>query len=292
VVVFDRDGKKFTTNIANIAVEHDFNRVEVEGHPPDVFEQAMAKFEAELSPALARILEAGNLRDEKDRGILLDFIAHISVRNPRYRETFRKFNEEIMTKIMELATATKERWEGELEKMRRAGRPVSENLSYEEMREFVKKKQFRIELRNEFQIGTEMGGVDAVLPTLHERKWVTHTAPKESSGFITSDHPVCLTFSDAKMRGGFYGPGHGLTGTEVIFPIGQRLAMVGAFELKDGERQLDEDGVSGVNGALVAFAERQVYAHDVDFTYSREYSEKPRRGVELVNDAIFRRKNR
>ena len=179
VVVFDRDGKKFTTNIANIAVEHDFNRVEVEGHPPDVFEQAMAKFEAELSPALARILEAGNLRDEKDRGILLDFIAHISVRNPRYRETFRKFNEEIMTKIMELATATKERWEGELEKMRRAGRPVSENLSYEEMREFVKKKQFRIELRNEFQIGTEMGGVDAVLPTLHEQSGL-RTLPQKN----------------------------------------------------------------------------------------------------------------
>jgi len=91
------------------------------------------------------------------------------------------------------------------------------------------------------------------------------------------------------MRGNFYGPGHGLTGTEIIFPIGRRLAVVGAFELEDGDIQLPEENVAGVNGALVAYAERQVYASDVEFTYSRQYNEKPRRGAELVNDLLFRR---
>ena len=42
VVVFDRDGKSFTSSIINIAVKHDFNRVEIDGHAPDVFEQVMA----------------------------------------------------------------------------------------------------------------------------------------------------------------------------------------------------------------------------------------------------------
>jgi hypothetical protein len=39
----------------------------------------------------------------------------------------------------------------------------------------------------------------------------------------------------------------------------------------------------------VAYADRQVYALDVDFTYSRHYTEKPRRGAELVNDLHFLR---
>jgi hypothetical protein len=291
VTVFDRDGRRFTSNILNIAVEHDFNRVEIEGHAPDVFEQAMAKFEGDLAPALVRILGAGNLRNEKDRAILLNFIGLIAIRNPRHRETFREFNEQVMNAMMELATATKERWEGQLKQAREAGYlKDTKNVSYEEMREFVKKKEYRIELNNEYKIGTEMGGFDAILPTLFNRKWVTFSPPGDSSGFITSDHPVCLMFSDPNMRGKIYGPGHGLAGTEIIFPIGKRLAVVGAFELKEGELPLTEDGVAGINGALVAYAERQIYAHDVDFTYSRQYAEKPRRGAELVNDLIFRRK--
>jgi hypothetical protein len=272
-------------------VEHDFNRVEIEGQPADVFEQALSKFEAELAPALTRILQARNLKNADDKAVLLNFIAMISIRNPRHRETFRKFNEDVMGKMMQLATATKERWEGQLAQARAAGYlKDTKHISYEDMREFVRKKNFRIDLNKEFHTATEMGSLDAVLQTLFERKWVTFTPPKTSSGFITSDHPVCLMFSDPKMRGKFYGPGHGLAGTEIIFPIGKGLAAVGAFELKDDELELTEESVAGINGALVAYAGRHVYAHDLDFTYSRQYDESPRRGAELVNDLFFRKK--
>jgi hypothetical protein len=291
VVVFDRDGKTFTSNILNIAVKHDFNRVEIEGSAPDTFEQTMAKFEGELAPALNRILEAGNLKSGEDRAILLNFIGLIAIRNPRHRETFRDFNEQIATRVMELVTDTKERWEGQMKRARAAGALKETNkVTYEEMRDFVKKKQYRLELRTEFHIESEMKAFDSVLPTLFKRKWLSLTPPKESRGFITSDHPVCLMFSDPKLRGKFFGPGHGLPGTELIFPIGKRLAVVGAFELQEGELPISEDGVAGLNGAIVAYADRQVYAYDGDFTYSRQYAEKPRRGAGLVNDLLFRRK--
>jgi hypothetical protein len=293
VVVFDRNGGMFTSNILNIAVKHDFNRVEIEGHAPDVFEQAMAGFEGELAPALDRILKAGNLKNTEDRAILLNFIGLISIRNPRHRERFREFNERVMNMIMDQSAATKERWEGQIKKAREAGYlKDTKNISYEEMRDFVKKKEYRIELNTEFHIKTEMHGFDAILPTLFNRKWFVFTPPKDSSGFITSDHPVCLMFSNPNMRGKFHWPGHGLTGTEIIFTVGRRLAVVGAFEFKEeAELQLTEEGVAGINGALVAYADRQVYARDVDFTYSRQYTEKPRRGVGLVKDPLFLRKN-
>ncbi len=288
VVVFDRDGRRFTSNILNIAVKHDFNRVEIEGQAPDVFEQVIAGFEGQLAPALVRILEAGSLKNEDDRAILLNFIGLIAIRNPRHREMFRDFNERVLNQVMELATATKERWEGQMKQAREAGfLRDTKNISYEEMRDFVKKKEYRIELDTQFHIATEMKSFGAVLQTLFNRKWVTFTPPKESGGFITSDHPVCLMFSDPSMRGKFHGPGHGVAGTEIIFPIGKRLAAVGAFELQAGELQLTEQDVAGINGALVAYADRQVYAHDPEFTYSRQPAEKPRRGAELVNDLLF-----
>jgi hypothetical protein len=290
VVVFDRNGKSFTSNILNIAVKHDFNRVEIDGHTPDAFEQVMADFEGDLAPALNRILQAGNLKKTEDRALLLNFIGLISIRNPRHREMFRDFNERVMNMVMDLATSTKERWESQMKGARDAGYlKNTKSLSYEQMRDFVTKRDYRIELNTGFHIASELQGFDAILPTLFNRKWVSLTPPKDSSGFITSDHPVCLMFSDPNMRGQFRGPGHGLTGTEIIFPIGRRLAVVGAFELEEGDIELTDDNVAGVNGALVAYADRQVYANDVDFTYSRQYNEKPRRGAELVNDLQFRR---
>jgi len=80
VYVFDRDGKTFTTNIINIATERDFNRVEVEGHPRDAFEQGIAKFEGELAPALARILASRSLANGDDRLLLINLIGMLATR--------------------------------------------------------------------------------------------------------------------------------------------------------------------------------------------------------------------
>jgi hypothetical protein len=256
---------------------------------PDAFEQVMAEFEGKLAPALTRILQSGNLRDVEDRAILFNFIGLIGIRNPQHREIFRKFNEDVMNRIMDLATVTKERWEGQMRRMSEEGYlKDTKQISYEQMRDFVKKKEYSVQLDTGFHIKSELTGVNAILPTLFKRKWVTLTPPKDSSGFITSDHPVCLMFSDPAQRGKFHGPGHGLAGTEIIFPVGRRLALVGAFELQEDELELNEDGVAGVNGAIVAYAERQVYAYDGDYTYSRQNHEAPRRGAELVNDILFR----
>src|SRR5262249_27734264 len=101
--------------------------------------------------------------------------------------------------------------------------------------------------------------------------------------------PVCLMFSDPKIRGGFHGPGHGLARTQIIFPLGTRMAIVGAYELDEATFQLNEGGVAGVNGALVTHADRQGYAANPDFTYVRQENEKPRRGASLVKDPHFLR---
>jgi len=57
ITVFDgKDRKVFITAIDNVALERDFNRVELEDFEPDAFEKAMAGFESEISPALDRII--------------------------------------------------------------------------------------------------------------------------------------------------------------------------------------------------------------------------------------------
>src|SRR5689334_24429157 len=93
VHVFDRDGKAFTANISNVATERDFNRVDIEGHPPDAFEQGIAKFEGELAPALVRILNSKSIDNQEDRILLMNLIGLAAIRNPRHRENIRSFHE-------------------------------------------------------------------------------------------------------------------------------------------------------------------------------------------------------
>lgn len=288
VHVVDRSGKTFTTNIINVAAEKDFNRIEVEGHPPDAIEQGLSKFEGKLGPALVRILKSRSLKDQDDRLLLLNLIGLASIRNPTHRENFRSVEEQVAYMVMDLATASKERWEGQVEQIKASGYAPNHDVPYEKLRKAVEDKAFRIVVPTERHIALEMSVLDTILKTLLKRKWLTLLAPEGSAGFITSDYPVCLMFSDPKMRGRFHGPGHGLTGTEIIFPVGRRMAIVGAFEIETEKTiMLDEDGVAGINGALVCYADRQVYAADVSFSYSRQYTEKPRSGASLVRDTDF-----
>jgi hypothetical protein len=77
--------------------------------------------------------------------------------------------------------------------------------------------------------------------------------------------------------------------TEIVFPLSPRLAVVGAFELQDGEHEASADLVAEMNGTIIAFAERQVYARDQNFTYSFEAGEAAHKASRLINDQRFLR---
>src|SRR5262249_28908623 len=142
----------------------------------------------------------------------------------------------------------------------------------------------------ERHIQIEVQTFNEMLPILLKRNWMLLKAPRRSGGFVTSDHPVVLMWSDLKMRGGFYAPGFGCTGTEVLFPICTRLAVVGAFELKNGPAvEVNESAVASFNGAQIAYAERQVYARDRNFTYVLQSDEPPRKASRLIHDRGFRK---
>jgi Protein of unknown function (DUF4238) len=117
---------------------------------------------------------------------------------------------------------------------------------------------------------------------IFQRGWILLRAPEHSSGFITSDHPFCLFWTDPKRRGGFHPPGLGLRGTEIRFTISPRLALVGAFELKNGEVDVSEEGVAGINGGVIALAEAQVYARDQNFHYAMQSDEPLQKASRLI----------
>lgn len=292
VQVYDRETRKvFATAIENIGKERDFNTVQFEGVEPDALEGGLAKFEGELAPALERTIAASTFPSDDDKAYVLNLVGLFTLRNPRWRETMRQFREDVAFKTMDLVLASKERYEAHVARARRDGfiGPDASDISYEEMKALCDARAFRVEVPNEMHVQTEFEGFDTLLPYLFRRKWVFLRASASSGGFVTSDHPVNLVWSDPIRAGQFYSPGFGLKGTEVLFPLSSRLAMIGAFDVENATINASDEMVAHFNGAAISMAARQVYARDHNFQYKRSPTEQSRKASRLIDDPQFHR---
>jgi len=150
----------------------------------------------------------------------------IAVRNPQLRKSFNRSHEEVLNKIGDLLVSDKKIWDHYQKKMREAGEPVNESVSFEDMKHFVENRNYRIEFHPQGNLRVELHAFNELLPILSQRTWSVLVAPKEGPELICSDHPVCLTW-----KGGRRGPlGYGLKETEVFFPLGRRVGFYGVFE--------------------------------------------------------------
>jgi hypothetical protein len=74
-------------------------------------------------------------------------------------------------------------------------------------------------------------------------------------------------WSEPARRGQFHGPGYGLRRTQILFPISNDLAVMGAFEAYDDEIDVSNLFIAQVNATIILHSHRQVYARmDIFFT--------------------------
>lgn len=121
------DRKVFRPAPDNVALQTDFNTIDLEGHEPDAFESAMASVESDIGPALVRIIAAKSLANQEDKTLLLNLIGLLHIRNPRLRERFRDFRERVAKAVLDVAMSSRERWESQVKKAKEAGFSSNEN---------------------------------------------------------------------------------------------------------------------------------------------------------------------
>ncbi len=282
------DGKEqhtFRTAPANVAARRDFHRIEVDGYEPDALENAFSGFETAVSQSLDRIISSRSIKNEDDRAYLLNLMALMAIKNPRRRESWRSAQEHLWKRVLDLATATPERWASQIRRVKAAGEVDPDaDEDYERMRAFVEADQYRITVPTGRHLELEMKSFETVLPFFFHRKWVLFRAPADATGFVTSDHPVCLMWSEPEQRGKLFPPGHGLLRTQILFPISDNLAVMGAFEADEGECDAPTWLIAQFNGAIALHAERQLYARDSDFMYRFAHNDRIMRGDEFLAD--------
>jgi hypothetical protein len=168
--------------------------------------------------------------------------------------------------------------------------PDDYDVTYAEMREAFESGKFKLVLGNNALISIELQLLDHVMPLLLRRGWHLLLAPEGSGGFITSDRPFWLMWTDPAMRQEPFAPGLAMMGTDIYFPISPRLAVVGAFDVGNTVEDVDEATVAVANSCMTAGAHRQVYAPDHKFSYAQTREEIARTGNQLISDKRFPRK--
>lgn len=286
--VVDRPTEKtFRADPKNVAAQRDFNTVDVEGMAPDTIEKGLAEFEGEIAPALERVKATKSLTNKTDRDLVMNLVCALAIRNPRQRATINDFVGEIAQQIAQLSLATEERWNGQVERMKADGVwDNGTNLTYEDMKKFLEAGNYTIGVAKEFNIAMEIKQHEKLVQHIGARKWGVIVAKSGSGGFVTTDVPVCLRWSDDNDHG-IYGPGFGVGGTQVVFPLSTDIALMGSFEGNEDMFEVDIFTVGRINSVIISNAAKQVYAHDYSFNYLRPFPEEIGSGATLVQDERF-----
>lgn len=219
------DGNRFQTSPINVAVERDFNRVDIEGRSPDAIEQALAPFETKATEAIRRVIESEEFPNDEDYNHILNLLGLIAVRNPKFRTSFNHSREQTLHHISDLLVSDKKIWDHHLKKAQESGEVINE-VSFEDMKRFIEERKYRIDFHPEGNLRVEFHAFDKLLPILGQRTWSVLVAPNDGPEFICSDHPVTLVWKSKKGEP----VGYGLRETEVFFPLGRRVGFYGVFE--------------------------------------------------------------
>lgn len=247
----------FRTSPVNVGAERDFNRVDIEGHPVDAVEHALASFEGEVATALGTVIRSEEYPSDEDLNLILNLLGVIAIRNPRARGSHNRFRATVLRRINELLVSDRRIFDSYVERARESGHEISDSVSFESIKRFVDDGNYRFEFHPQENLRVEFNALDSILPLLGQRTWSLLVAPPRGPEFVCSDHPVTL-----RRKGDRSGPiGLGTLETEVFFPIGRRVGFYGVFEAPwDQVIRCEPELVAEMNRRVFFNTNRQVYS--------------------------------
>lgn len=275
----------FTTAVRNVAAIRDFNRIEADDQHPNALEEAYGHLEGSAASAIRRITRTATF-DGEDKIIVLNLVALLAIRNPRFRDNWADFQSRIYKSVAQIMTGTRERFESTARRAE-AAKPPEERREikpedYDNVKALIDSDEYDVVTHRNTHIRLELDTFETILRTLIDRKWILQVATPKAGDFITSDHPVVLR-NTHEVPGPFgRAAGHGMRHTMLLFPLTRRTALFGQFEGDDGVIPVGSSIVAQANSMLIDNAKAQVYAYDDSFLYVKSRRLYP--GKDLHND--------
>lgn len=158
--------QKFSSHPKNIAVERDFNSIDLPGMRSDSFENDFSSFEQKVSEALERILKDKAINTNSDKVTILDFISVLAVKNPRGRRMMNEFQNELLDKILRMSVRDEGSYWGILEKIIGGSSLKKKNYpTYQSFLAGINNGSFELKMTSTDSVRLELDTYMATAPT-------------------------------------------------------------------------------------------------------------------------------
>lgn len=122
----------------------------------------------------------------------------------------------------------------------------------------VQEGAYTLEVDNEFAVGKSLRNFEAVATSIFARDWMVLYAPKDSEGFLTTDHPVVLTTRSSALRREPLG--YGSPHAQVLFPLAHNCALVISGDLgRFGRTDIKLEDLSRFNRTVASYCHRYLF---------------------------------
>ena len=270
VEVNDLEAKRsYKTNVRNVCGERDFMRIDMQGHSPDKIEGELAVFESHCIEAIRRVAISGSFEGE-DANLTMNLMALLAVRSPEMRENIRGFHERVAKRFMHLTLETKERYEGEMQRLRATNKSVTDPVTYEDMKNFVERGEYKVTVQREHHMGTEFQLMSTVLKEIGKRRWTIYRTDGKLGEFITTNRPVTLTYIDPTNVPSWmaHSPGFALQGTEIHFPLTRNAMLVGRWDRGGYVEEAQQSFIAAVNRHMIQHSLGKVFSREKEVLYA------------------------
>jgi hypothetical protein len=232
--VFDfRANRPFNPNPRNIALETNFNTIDLPGYAPDYLEKVFAdKLEGKAVSVLRWICANNDIPSDEDFTYVLNLLTLFAVRNPAMRRSMVASKKQTYRVIGDLLASDRRLYEHHVAKAREEGFITGADVPFERMQETLR-ADFELQITPQEHLATELEVFKSILGGVSARYWSLLIATPDAPDFITCDHPVSVVYK------------------QCVLPIGPRHALMGDRENPAPPRiKLPTAGVAEVNARI------------------------------------------
>lgn len=260
--------RRFETRTRNVASMRDFNRIEAEGLDPNFLETQLAEFESELDGALGRIITSQAITSDDDLAYVLNLIAISLVRHPSTRDAIAHRVGEDRHTAIRLVLETKTQWDVLVQRMREAGEHIADDITYEQVRDYVEGDKFRLQVDRSYLNRLEIKYFENVLPCFFDRTWTVIRTDPATAPFIASDRPLFMLWAQREDNLNRPPPRLADRNTLMIFPLSKELALFGRTSGLPKVESASAERVAMINAYQLHNARSQIFAPHDGFRYA------------------------
>lgn len=249
-------GRSFRTSPLNVAVEKDFKRIDLDGHPPDAIEVALAPLESRAIQAIRRTVDTRQFPGPEDHNLILNLISLLLAQNPKSRRLLNKNRTALADAKLKFLVSSRDVWEHHVKLARAAGESLPSDVKYERALRFVTERRYTVQFSTDGTLRAEFDAQDRVLAKLGKRRWTLLLTPESGPLFITCDYPFSLAMAPG-VRGT---PSLDGSDTEFLFPLSKTAAFLGIHEpTLPPVLNISAKAIAIMNGRTLRRADRRLF---------------------------------